>query len=156
MSYPKSLGMIARPLRRQAIGKFPALVSLLEHWPTVVGPETAQHCLPIRLVPQRGKDEDKKHATRFILHLQVRPSYAPVLQHDLPQLLNQVNGFLGEDCVTKITLHQAPPDPYQRPVLRPLSPSELQKIDEMTNTVTDSALKLALQGLGKALLQRKN
>ena len=155
MSFLKPLSQIARPMRRQMIGKYPALVSLLEHWPDIVGPETASHCLPIRLVPQRG-DGNKKTATQFTLHLQVRPSYAPLLQHELPQLQGRINGFLGYESIIKISLHQAPPDPYTRPVLRPLSPREQGQLETMTESVQDSALKQALQGLGKALFQRKS
>lgn len=154
----ESLGRITRPLRRSVIGKFPALNNLLEHWPDLAGAAVAPHTLPLRLVPQRqagDKNTPDKKRSLFILHLQVKPAFAPLLQHELPALQQRLNQFLGYQAIHKITLHQAPPDPWQRPVLRPLSPGEQQKLGQMTEQITDPVLRDAIKGLGSALLRQK-
>lgn len=150
------MGRITRPLRRSAMGKFPALNNLVEHWPDIATPDIARHAVPIKLIPQRTPNSSgEKNRPCFTLHLQVKPAFAPLLQHDLPGLQTRCNQFLGYDAISKITLHQAPPEPYQRPALRPITPVEQKNLDAMGAKISDPVLRDALTRLGMAILRQK-
>jgi hypothetical protein len=150
MSRPRQLGSLVGPVTRAALGKKPsALGALLADWSTVVGPDTAAIALPEKLAFPKDRQDS---AT---LTLRVEPSRALELQHDLPRLVERINGHFGYRAIDRIKLVQGKPTPAPAPARpRPTAPADEEAIDGLVAGVDDDDLKQRLAALGRALWSR--
>jgi len=150
MSRPRQLGGLAGPLARRALGrKASALGALLADWPAVVCPETAAIALPEKLTFPKDRQDS---AT---LTLKVDPSQALELQHDLPWLIERINGHFGYRAIDRIKLVQgAILRAAPKPPPRPPGPAEENEIAGLVAGVADADLKDRLAALGRALWTR--
>ncbi len=120
---------------------------LLTAWPTIVGPDLAARCQPVRL----GGGRDGRGG---VLHLHATGGAALELQHGAPQLLERINGFFGYTAVSRIRLIQAPLP--RRPEIRSMPRRELDAAERAALEtgvagISDPGLRRALLGLGQAL-----
>jgi hypothetical protein len=151
MSSPRALAALAPSIARRAGGKAAAtaLGRLALDWPLIVGPRWAAATRPEKLTPGRGKDAGEEGAT---VTLAVDPGEALALQHELPRLIERINGHFGHAAVVKIKLKQAPlAPPPARPRPAPLPQAEAAKIDDLVAAVGDNALRQRLATMGKTL-----
>jgi hypothetical protein len=129
-----------------------AEAKLLTEWPSVVGPELAARCQPIRL----GKGTDRAGG---VLVLHVAGAAALELQHSEVQVLERINGFFGYPAVARLRLIQAPPSRRSsRPgprVDRPVSAADEFEVKEAVQAIRDPGLRTALADLGRALRSRE-
>ncbi len=119
---------------------------LVTDWPAIVGAEMAGFTQPMKLAFPRGERAD---AT---LTIDVVPARAIEIQHALPQLIERVNAVFGYRAVARVKMVQRPPTrPSAIANLRPLTPVEEMDLVALTSVVEDDELRLALEGLGRAV-----
>lgn len=125
---------------------------LVTEWSAIIGSELAAVSKPIKLAFPKG---ERSNAT---LTIDVLPARAVELQHMLPQLIERVNATFGYAAVSHIRMVQRPPEAKRLPGanLRPLSPVEERDLLDMTSLIPDGELRLALEGLGRAVQGRKD
>ena len=122
-------------------------------WPEIVGPAYAACTAPERVVwPRRvGEEEDFKPAT---LHVRVEGAMAVLFQHDLPQVIERINGYFGYPAIARIRLVQQPipaaPEARER-APKPLSPESEQALRRDLDAITDPGLHDALLRLGRGV-----
>jgi hypothetical protein len=150
VSPPRHLGGLVGPVARRALGKRPfALGALLVDWSAIVGPDTAAAALPEKL----AFPKDRQDAAT--LTLKVDPARALEVQHDLPRLVERINGHFGYRAVDRIKLIQGMPAPAPaRPARRPPGVDDTAAIDGLVAGVGDADLKQELAALGRALWSR--
>ncbi len=132
-----------------------ATADLIADWPDIVGERYGERVRPERLIwPRSGRSEEPEPAT-LVVHTD--GATALFLSHDLPQVIERINGFFGWAAVGRIRIMQRPVQPPRRrlrPVLRPLSPSEEAEIEAKVAPVTNPRLREALSRLGRAVVAR--
>jgi hypothetical protein len=156
---------LTAPLARQ---RGTATARLAAEWSAIVGPDIARQSLPERLVgggggraPRGGGARDKRPATAApaggTLRLRVDGPLALELQHAAPQIIDRINGYFGYAAVARLRIvqgplpHRAPPAP---PSPRRLDGAEARALQERVAPVGDTALREALERLGKAILTK--
>lgn len=135
---------------RAALGRGTgALGALMANWGAVVGEGWAARAVPEALTFPRGRQDG---AT---LKLRVDPADALLLQHDLPSLIDRINGHFGYAAVVRVTLVQAPPrrEPASRPRRKPTG-TELSEIAAAVAPVGDEEWRARLASLGRAVYAR--
>ncbi|MCC4244067.1 DUF721 domain-containing protein [Stappia indica] len=136
-----------------------AAADLLSDWPEIVGERYAGRVQPIRLDWPRGSrggefDETPRPAT---LVVQTDGATALLLTHEMPQLVERINGFFGWAAVERIRILQRPVTDRRRqppPKLRPLTGEEEAELHERLAPVEGTPLGAALERLGRAVLAR--
>lgn len=150
MSSPRSLAALVPGVTRAAIGRGAgALGALMAGWGAVVGEGWAARAVPEALSFPRGRQDG---AT---LKLRVEPADALLLQHDLPSLIERINGHFGYAAVARVTMVQAPTrrEPPSPPRRKP-SGAELSEIAAAVATVGDEEWRARLASLGRAVYAR--
>lgn len=162
----RSLGTAGAGIARKALGsKGRAFAAFLTDWPSIVGDDTARHCLPVSLrFPERDLRRDA------VLTLRVDSgAWAAELSHSQDFLLERINGYFGYGAVAKLRL-QTGPLPGQSPKItgdekpnpwgavkatRPLTPAEEKKLEALLSKVENPELRASLERLGRQLLIRR-
>jgi len=98
------------------------------------------------------------------LTLLVPSSYAPMVQMDLPRLIERVNGAYGYAAITRITLTQTAATGFaegQTPFTGPPKeampdPRLVAKAHDLAKPIQDQTLRQALEHLGQNILTRRN
>jgi hypothetical protein len=139
-----AVGVAVSRLAQPIIGKRGSLARLKAHWTAIAGPEWGEVSWPLSL----GRDG--------VLKLRVASSAALELQHRAPLLIARVNLYLGREVVSRMTLVQGPlrtraPAPF----LRPLAEEEARALQGKLSGIADSALREALDRLGRAIRGRE-
>jgi len=161
--YERPRGGVARPIAelmpeigRTAFRKFGFVQSsVVTRWPEIVGTRLSGACTPesIRFPPGEKRDG--------ILQLVVKPAFAPIVQHSIPQIMERVNRFFGYAAVAKVKLRQgavqpppavaqtsrAHPDVVGPPSLKPI-PFEL---GDSLRDIGDPELRTVLESLARSL-----
>lgn len=156
--YERPRGGAARPIAelmpeigRTAFRKFGFVQSsVVTRWPEIVGARLARACSPESIRFPIGEKRDG------ILQLVVKPAFAPVVQHSVPEIMERVNRFFGYAAVAKVKLRQGdvqpPPAVAQAsraapPSLKPI-PFEL---GESLRDIGDPELRTVLESLARSL-----
>ena len=82
---------------------------------------------------------------------------ALMLTHDMPQVIERINGFFGWAAIGRIRILQRPLTPPRRkapPRLRALTNAEEAELSEVLRPVEGTALGAALEKLGRAVLAK--
>ena len=85
-------------------------------------------------------------------------SFAPLVQHQAPTLIDRVNLYLGGRLIDRLRIVQGPltqtarPAPKPRP--RPLSAADEVALRDMVADVADDRLRNDLLRLGRAIMMR--
>lgn len=154
MSAPKPLSSLIAPLTKEVMGKKGVLFGrLLMEWAAIAGEETAARTVPVELKAAKAQGKNPRQAA---LHLAVSGSHALEIQHEIPHLLERLNGFFGYQAITGIKLVQSPvPQPKakkkQCASLRPAKPLPLE-FEKVISSVPESDLQDVLRNFGKALI----
>lgn len=151
MSKTRSLSAIASPIARNALGKrFAALGGVIENWAHIVGDDLAARTQPDMIDFPRGRNEGG------VLTLRAAPADALELQHEMPRILERLNGHFGYRAIDRIKLVQAPP--RQSPGRsgrqgKPSTPAESAAIANALSKVENPALRHHLDSMAEALLK---
>ncbi|RMF12270.1 MAG: DUF721 domain-containing protein [Alphaproteobacteria bacterium] len=125
-----------------------AQTDVVTHWPAIVGPVLARHCLPERLAFARG---ERRGGT---LHVVADSAFALEFQYLIPQVIARINGYYGFEAVSQIKIVQAPVKARRwqpRRKLAPLGPAEEKAVAEIVAETRDPGLRAALAALGRAV-----
>ncbi len=150
----RSLGSIVEKLTRDALaGKTSDVyITLVMHWPAIVGGDKARVCQPGKLTFPR------KQGDGATLMLQVSSAAATEIQHQTDWLLERINGFFGRHVVGKLQLQQArlaatpkKPETPARSRKEP-DPEAMTRMEKRLEGVDSPELREALRGLGRSIL----
>jgi hypothetical protein len=130
------------------------------HWPDIAGAALAPWSEPVSLKwPPRPPGMDPEKAKDgAVLTIKVEGAFALELQHQVPQILQRVNGFFGWRCVERILIKQGPirkdgePKRRSKPVL---TAETSRKLDGLIQDVTSPGLKAALARLGVGVMGKR-
>jgi hypothetical protein len=129
-----------------------ANAELLAAWPEIAGPRYAHTTQPERISWAHGSGAAEDGGT---LTVRVEASAALHFQHEIGQILERVNGFLGFGAVRRIRIVQKPLERASRKAVtepRPLNPTEESRLDETVAGVDHDGLREALKRLGRGVL----
>lgn len=132
--------------------------SLLSWWPDIVGPDYEESTFPESIHWPKRYDQRGADATTATLTVRVLPSHALFFQHELPQVLERINQFLGYQAIGRVRIVQGKisrPQSEQRPQLRPLSDTESAELDARLTDISETDLQSSLKRLGAAILGGK-
>ena len=156
--YERPRGGPARPIAelmpeigRTAFRKFGFVQSsVVTRWPEIVGTRHARACAPESIRFPIGEKRDG------ILQLVVKPAFAPIIQHSIPEIIERVNRFFGYAAVAKVKLRQgevqaapavASASRAVPPSLKPI-PFEL---GDSLRDIGDPELRTVLESLARSL-----
>lgn len=130
----------------------PQMSALKEHWGEIVGSGFSTRSAPVKL--SRAKDG-------LTLILRVEGAAAPMIQHQIGQILTRVNLYAGPPGIKALKIEQGPlpkkPD-AKRPAARlvPLNASQEAEIEQLLANVDDEKLKASLRRLGRGVYARSS
>jgi hypothetical protein len=152
---PRAVSALLAPLTRHALGRHGfSSAALISDWSTIVGPELAASCQPVKLAFRRGEREGG------ILHLNVSGGAALEIQHIGPQIIERINGHLGYRAVDRLKLvhgmarrvqgNRARRTPSTAP--EPVDPARWPALTD----ISDPGLRESLLRLGAAIADRES
>ena len=155
---PPSAGNILARTVRSLEGRFKDDAGGLQaRWTEIVGAALAKRTEPGRLIRSRLKPG-------AVLELRVDGPVATLIQHQAPEIIAQVNLFLGAGAVTGLRIVQGPlrhPSAARaglarpsRRVATPLDSALEAKLADSLSNMPDGDLKAALTRLGREVLRR--
>jgi hypothetical protein len=123
---------------------------LLTDWPEIVGAKLAACSRPEKLVPAKGADGGGT------LEIRVSGPWAVEIQHLAPVLIERINRYFGYAAVGRLRLVHAPLPGVAAapaPAPGPRDAAAEAALDATLAGIDDPALREALAGLGRALLE---
>jgi len=151
--------LIGRTLDKACRRRGFATSDLLADWPDIIGARYAGRVQPVRLDwprPPRGVEEPEPQPATLVV--QCDGATALLLTHDMPQVVERINGFFGWAAVSRLRILQRPLTPRRvtaPPPLRPLTESEEADLAARIAGVSDTRLAAALDKLGRAVVARR-
>lgn len=151
-------GFLRDPIRHASESRGFAVARLLTHWPEVVGEDLARMTRPVKI----GYGREGLGATLTLL---VASAHAPMVQMQLPRMVEKVNAVYGYAAISRITLTQtaatgfaegqaafahAPPKTPQAP-----APEVTEQAKEAAAPIADPGLRAALEALAQNILTRR-
>ena len=133
-----------------------ATADLIAAWPDIAGARFAEFTRPVKITWPRGEAND---GAAGVLTLHVEGPRAILIQHELGQIVERINGFLGYQAVGQVRIVQAPIGQHgkrQRAAGEPtLAADDEERLASATGLVADKGLRAALNRLGRGVLNRK-
>tara|TARA_R110002124_G_scaffold80518_8_gene213058 strand:- start:1603 stop:2121 length:519 start_codon:yes stop_codon:yes gene_type:complete len=132
--------------------------SLLSFWPDIVGPDYEASTFPESVNWPKRHDQRGADAALAVLTVRVLPSQALYFQHEIPQILERVNQFLGYQAIGRVRIVQGQftlARPQVRAQSRPLTEAEAEKLEARLADIAEADLQLSLKRLGAAILTEK-
>ncbi|MCP4382374.1 MAG: DUF721 domain-containing protein [Hyphomicrobiales bacterium] len=131
-----------------------ATADLVAAWPEIAGSLHADYTAPEKILWPRRSDGDEPAAG--VLVLKVDGPRAILVQHDLPQIVERVNAFLGYKAISRARIVQSPVSARERPIgqqtMPPLAPADKQALEARIASVDNDELRRALAKLGRGVL----
>lgn len=131
-----------------------ATADLIAAWPEIVGARYAECTRPEKIAWPRGA---AAAGDGGVLRLRVDGPRAILIQHELDQIIERINGFLGHAAIAGIRLVQAPvaaPRPRTRGEPS-LDGAEEARLGAAISGVEDDGLRAALDRLGRGVLSHR-
>ncbi|MTI18675.1 DUF721 domain-containing protein [Rhodobacteraceae bacterium RKSG542] len=135
-----------------------ATADLIGSWPDLVGERYKDSVQPGKLIWPRRQDVDGMSVPEpatLVVHADA--ASALLFAHELPQLRERINSFLGWNAVDRIKIVQryARPKPkVERARPRALSSQEQATIKNKVQKISNPRLQEALERLGKEIASR--
>jgi hypothetical protein len=149
-------GILSTQIRKVSEKRGFVETRLLTHWAEFVGESVAKIARPVKVHYAR----EGLGATLTILSTGAN---APMLQMQIPQIIERVNACYGYSAISKIKITQTAPigfnegqkefEPAKQ--AKALSPQAVKEIDTTVENVSNQDLKDALARLGKSIKQKK-
>ncbi|MGO4574048.1 DUF721 domain-containing protein [Microvirga sp. 2TAF3] len=125
-------------------------------WPDIVGERLAGFTQPLKIEWKRkGPHADPEtRPDPATLVVRVESAFALEMQHLAPVVIDRVNTYYGWRCIGKLVLKQGPVRRAEkkRPVVRPLSDADRERVGAAIGPIEDETLKAALDRLGQAIV----
>lgn len=157
----KAASALARtPVRAVAGKRGIAEARLLTHWREIVGEDLSTFTRPIRV-----RSDRRGLSLGGVLVLAVAGPRASEVEHQIPRIIERVNGYYGYKAVVEVKLTQAigrfPTTPAIDEATVAAAPSDLpeekrQRLDAMTSPILDDQLREALSRLGANVMAKKS
>lgn len=149
------LSRTATPLISKAMrSKGFAEAEIVTRWSTIAGPELSSATVPVRLRFPRGE------RMNAILLIRCPSAFAPLLEHQAPRIIEQVNRYFGYRAVAKISVQHGPI--AAKPVRRDrekkaLSEGDVRNLNALVGSGAGelSPLRAAVKSLGEYVLSNK-
>lgn len=145
-------GMLAGILKPVVRKRGLAGADLVMAWRDIAGPQFADCTMPDRIAwPKTTAYDDRNGAAPGTLVVRCAGPVAVLLQHDLPQIVERINSFLGWYAVERIKIVQGAvhvSDRKSLPALPDISPQKQAEVREQVAGVRDDKLRQALASLG--------
>lgn len=148
-SIAELIGRVIDPLTKK---RGFATADLISAWPDIAGSRFAAVTRPAKIVWPRGEAND---GATGVLTLHVEGPSAILVQHEIGQILERVNAFLGYQAVGQIRIVQAPVGQAKRRRTHAettLPPGDEARVASATGRIADDALRSALTRLGRGVL----
>lgn len=143
----RSVSEMLPDIGRAAYRKFGFVQSsVVSRWAEIVGERYANVSTPESIRFPQGTRADG------VLVLSVAGSYAPMMQHVAPEIIERVNRFFGYGAVAKLTIRQGAAPVKDRP--RPAPPSLKPLPVDLGNSlraIGDPELKAVLESLARGV-----
>ncbi len=126
---------------------------LLASWPEIVGAAFAGWTEPERIVWPRGVAG--KEPPAGVLYLKADGPRAIYVQHELPQIIERVNRYLGYGAIAQVRIVQKPVAVRRKAVrasVPPLTPASESALSGRLAGLGDDPLRQALDRLGRGVL----
>ncbi len=150
----QAVGVMASKITRPILGKAGlAEGDIVANWAVIVGATLASHSLPERIVFPKGRREAGEITVRVSAG-----AFAVTLQHDIPRVLERLNGFFGYRAVDRVKIVQGAITRRTRPLPTPIAPLSAPKQAHLTEQlagIMDMGLRDSLERLGRAILAGK-
>lgn len=151
-------GLLKERIRSAGESRGFAVTRLLTHWAEIVGEELARSTRPVKV----GYSKGAFGATLTVL---TRAATAPMVQMQLPQILDKVNACYGYAAISRIALTQTAPigfaegqaqfTPAPKPAPPPLDPAIKAEAQATAQGVQNDNLRAALETLTQNFLTRR-
>ncbi|MGN6585413.1 MAG: DUF721 domain-containing protein [Rhizobiaceae bacterium] len=132
-------------------------VGLVQSWEEIAGERLAASTRPERILWPRRLHEDDPFAPATLV-IACEGMTALRVQHETGEIIQRINAFLGFAAIGRIKIVQKPVNSgvaKKRPALRPLSPSEENRISGTVEKIEDDGLRTSLANLGKTIMALK-
>jgi hypothetical protein len=124
------------------------LADLTAAWPEIAGPRYADCTQPDRIDWPRNTEQ----SARAVLRVRAEGPRAVLLQHELGQLAERVNAFLGYGAIEHIRVVQGPVARRGAKASAPApAPADEARVAGAVADVADDPLKAALARLGRGV-----
>ena len=132
-----------------------AKADLIAVWPALAGPLFADCTAPEKIVWPRDKEQSGPRPG--VLVLRVDGPKAVLVQHELPQIVERINAFLGHAAIRQVRIVQGPVGRQRRPAPSPDTDAEGETgaLTTTLATVPDDKLRAALDRLGRAVYRTR-
>lgn len=150
-------GFVKDPIRHAGESRGFAVTRLLTHWTEVVGEELAAMTRPVKV----GYSRDGFGATLTVL---VSSAHAPMVQMQVPRIVERVNAVYGYAAISKVSLTQTAPTGFAEgqaeftpapKVAKAPDPAVVAKAAETAAPIADAGLRAALEALAQNILTRR-
>ncbi|WP_434616143.1 DUF721 domain-containing protein [Tabrizicola sp. M-4] len=154
-------GFLRDPIRHASESRGFAVARLLTHWPEVVGEDLARMTRPVKI----GYGREGLGATLTLL---VASAHAPMVQMQLPRIVEKVNAVYGYAAISRIALTQTAATGFAegqatfayeqssaQNTARPVAPEIAGKARDTAAPITDPDLRAALEALAQNILTRR-
>ena len=156
--FEPAAGLLKNRIRQVGESRGFAVSRLLTHWAEIVGEEIASAALPVKVGYARG-------GFGATLTLLTTGAHAPVLQAELPKIIEKVNACYGYAAISRIHITQTAPLGFAegQVAFRAAEPKEPPQPDSSAREaagavvagIEDGDLRRALEALGANVLSRK-
>lgn len=130
-------------------------LALINAWPEIVGEELSATSMPLKVKWKRRVSEEDEFEPGT-LQVAAEGMSALHLQHQTGQVIDRVNAFMGYRAIARIKLVQKPVEtkkPKKRQ--RPMTDSQKRKVEKLTETIDDDALKASMKRFGESVMRDK-
>lgn len=158
--FEPAASLVAERIRTAGASRGFAVARILTHWAEIVGPDIARMARPAKLGHSARRGEGPLGATLTLL---VSSAHAPVVQMQIPRIIERVNACYGHAAISRITLTQttartgatgfAEPAPAFAPA-PPADPAVAAQAAAASEGVQDDGLRAALERLAAQVLAR--
>ncbi len=155
--FERTSGLLQGQIRKASETRGFAESRLLTHWAEIVGETVSNMALPVKVSYSQG-------GFGATLTLLTTGSQAPMLQAELPKILDKVNACYGYSAIARIRITQTAPIGFAegQVAFKPAPKSATEPVDahigsaarDVAANVTDDRLRQALEALGQNVLSR--
>jgi len=129
-----------------------ATAELLAAWSDIVGARYADCSRPEKIVWPRGAANE---GAPGVLIVAIEGPRALLLQHEVDQIVQRVNAFIGHGAINKVKIVQGSVKSRRAPVIQapgPIGPREESSLAALLSGLDGEKLYAALDRLGRAVL----
>lgn len=155
--FEAAAGFLRDPIRHAGESRGFAVARLLTHWPEVVGEDLAAMTRPVKI----GYSRDGLGATLTVL---VASAHAPMVQMQIPRIIEKVNAIYGYAAISRVALTQTAATGFSEgqaaflaapAPARTDAPEIVAAARETAAPITDPGLRTALEALARNILNRR-